>query len=287
MILYRIQADQADLPEALGRIAATILADPAAAARLTSPVLAERSATAPAAVTRFCRHFGFSGYRELRHALATENAKAEQAGWDMALGHRIDPETPLETVIGSIAVSDARLIQQTAAALDPATVMAVTEAIATASRILICGSSVSGLIAQLIAGQLRRIGLPSWSHPDAHEALADAALAKPRDVVIAVSHEGRTREGVEILRIAAESGATTVAVTSFPRSPLASVADHVLLTGVHETAAEESISLSAVHSQIYVLDIVNVAVTQRLRDSASHAFKRTLPTLEARRLESE
>ncbi|WP_433216814.1 MurR/RpiR family transcriptional regulator [Microtetraspora malaysiensis] len=284
MIVGRIQAELDHLPEALRRIGQTILADPGAATRDTSPALAERSGTSPAAVTRFCRQFGFAGFAELRVALATETGRAEQAKWDVAVGHEIGPDDPVANVIQSVAAADTRLIQETAAQLEADTVAAVADAIVAAGRVMLFGSSSSGLVAQFIGGHMRRIGLSCWAHADPHEALADAAMLRPGDVVIGVSHQGRTSEVLEIVGEAGDHGATTVAVTSFPRSPLATLADHTLITGSREVALRP-VSLSAVHSQMFVLDTLFVAVAQRTYERTNEAFRRTIQALEGHRVE--
>ncbi|WP_345398489.1 extracellular solute-binding protein [Nonomuraea salmonea] len=207
------------MPEALRRVGEVILGDPAEAARSTIIALAERAGSSPATVTRFCRAFGFSGYAELRVALATETGRAAQAGWGAGVGHEIGPDDPLDAAIEVMAAADTRLIQDTAAQLDLDVVGRVAAAIVAAPRVLLVGVSTSGNVATMLEGRLRRIGIPVWSAGDAHVALSEAALMKAGDVAIGISHRGRTREVMEALAEAGGHGALTVAVTSFARSP--------------------------------------------------------------------
>ncbi|MFG1753129.1 MurR/RpiR family transcriptional regulator [Streptosporangium sandarakinum] len=282
--LGRIQTETPTLPGALRRVGEAILADPAAAARSTIMALAERSGSSPATVTRFCRVFGFTGYAGLRVALATETGRAAQAHWDAGVGHEIAPTDPLDVAIGVMAATDSRLIQETAAQLDATAVARVADAVVAARRTLIFGVSTSGSAASMMAGRLRRIGMPCWSHADAHESLAEAALLAPGDVAIGVSHRGRTREVLEPLAEAAARGATTVAVTSFVRSPLADLARLVLTTASRETTFRLG-GLAAVHSQLFVLDAVYVAVAQRTYEQTDRAFELTIRVLESHRVE--
>ncbi|MFF3439074.1 MurR/RpiR family transcriptional regulator [Streptosporangium sp. NPDC002721] len=282
--LGRIQTETPALPEALRRVGEAILADPAEAARSTIITLAERSGSSPATVTRFCRVFGFAGYAGLRVALATENGRVAQANWDAGVGHEIGPTDPLDAAIGVMAAADSRLIQETAAQLDAGTVSRVAEAIVAARRVLIFGVSTSGAVALMMGGRLRRIRVPCWSHADAHEALADAALLGEGDVAIGISHQGRTREVLESLGEAGDRGALTVAVTSFARSPLAELSDLVLTTASRETTFRLG-GLAAVHSQLFVLDTVYVAVAQRTYEQTNEAFELTIRALESHRVE--
>ncbi|MFI6601294.1 MurR/RpiR family transcriptional regulator [Nonomuraea sp. NPDC050536] len=282
--LGRIETELSALPEALRRVGEVILGAPAEAARSTIIELAERAGSSPATVTRFCRAFGFSGYAELRVALATETGRAAQAGWGAGVGHEIGPDDPLDVAIEVMAAADTRLIQDTAAQLTLDTVAQVADAVVAARRVLLFGVSTSGNVAKMLEGRLRRIGVPCWSAGDAHEALSEAALLGPGDVAIGISHRGRTREVMEALVEAGSHGAMTVAVTSFARSPLAELAELVLTTASRETTFRLG-GLAAVHSQLFVLDAVYVAVAQRTYERTNQAFELTISAVESHRVE--
>ena len=121
---------------------------------------------------------------------------------------------------------------------------------------------------------LHRIGVAAWSWRDVHDGLAGAALLRPGDVALGISHTGQTRETIETLAEAGSHGATTVALTGFPRSPLAELADIVLLTASQATTFRPD-ALSARHPQLVVLDLLYIAVAQRTHDRAHAAFQRT------------
>ncbi|MFD1938900.1 MULTISPECIES: MurR/RpiR family transcriptional regulator [Nonomuraea] len=282
--LGRVETELPGLPEALRRVGEVILGDPAEAARSTIIALAERAGSSPATVTRFCRAFGFSGYAELRVALATETGRAAQAGWGAGVGQDIGPDDPLDAAVEVMAAADARLIQDTAAQLDLAAVSRVADAIVSARRVLLVGVSTSGAVATMFEGRLRRIGVPCWSSGDAHVSLSDAALLARGDVAIGISHRGRTREVMEALAEARTHGAICVAVTSFARSPLAELADLVLTTASRETTFRLG-GLAAVHSQLFVLDAVYVAVAQQTYERTNQAFELTIKAVESHRLE--
>lgn len=282
MVLGRIRTELESLPEALRRVGQAILADPGSAASWTIDVLAEHSGSSQASVTRFARTFGFDGYTQLRIALGTEAGRAEQANWGVGFGHGIGPHDKLESALLVMASDDARVIQQTAVDLDTAIVDAIADKIATIRQLLMFGSASSGHMARIGAGQFREIGVPAWGHTDIHEALVQASLAGPDDVAIGFSHGGSTREALEFLAEAARHGATTVAVTSLPRSPLALRADFVLLTGARENTVRRG-TLTVAHSQLFVIDALYVAVAQRTHERTAEAFRLTLQALDHHR----
>jgi DNA-binding MurR/RpiR family transcriptional regulator len=274
------------LPEftgALRRVAEQVLVDPAAAARATIVELAERSGTSPATVTRFCRALGFEGYSELRLGIAGETGRAARtAGWGVDIGREILPEDPLDRVLHQIMAADTRAMHDTAARLDLRAIETAAAEVAQARRVDIYGASSSALVGAELQFCLHRIGVAAWCWKDIHDGLASAATLGAGDVAIGVSHSGQSRETIEILAEAGSHGATTIALTSFPRSPLAEVAEIVLLTAVQATPFRPD-ALSARHPQLVVLDLLYIAVAQRLHDRAHTAFQVTARAVAAHR----
>jgi DNA-binding MurR/RpiR family transcriptional regulator len=258
-VLERVRSRLPELTGALRRVADVVLEDPTAAAHSTIVELAERSGTSPATVTRFCRALDFDGYAELRIGIASETGGDARGGWTVDIGREIQPTDPLDRVLSQIMAADALAMRDTAVLLDLAAVKRAAAAIAGASRVTVFGASGSALVGEDVQLSLHRIGVPAWAWTDVHGGLAGAALSRPGDVAIGVSHTGRTGETIELLAEAGNHGATTVALTSFPRSPLAELADIVLLTAAQETDFRPD-ALSARHRQLVVLDLLYVAV---------------------------
>jgi DNA-binding MurR/RpiR family transcriptional regulator len=273
-VLLRVRTGLPEFTGALQRVAEQVLADPAAAARATIVELAERSGTSPATITRFCRALGFDGYADLRLGIAAETGRARSAGWTFDIGREIQPTDPLDRVLGQIMAADTRAMHDTAALLDLAEVERAADAIAAATRVDIFGASGSALVGEEMQFSLHRIGVAAWAWTDVHNGLASAALLRPGDVALGVSHSGATRETIEMLAEAGSRGATTIALTSFPRSPLAELADIILLTAAQATTFRPD-ALSARHPQLVVLDLLYIAVAQRTHDRAHASFQRT------------
>ena len=55
----------------------------------------------------------------------------------------------------------------------------------------------------------------------------NAAMLKPKDCIIAISNSGRSREIINIVKVAQATGATVIAITA-SRSPLARLANYHL-----------------------------------------------------------
>jgi len=282
--LVRIRQSLPTLRPAEARIAEVVLADPAAVVGKTITELAALVGTSQATVVRFCRAVGYAGYPEFRIDLAqaTSRRAVEQERANVAHGE-IDPDDTLQDVVTKIAFHEARTIEETARMLDLDALEQVAGAVAQAPRTDLFGVGSSGLTAQDLAQKLQRIGLICFASPDPHVQLQSAALLGPGAVALGVSHSGLTVETNDALRIARARGATTVAVTNFPESPLVEHADVVLTTTARETKFRSG-ALSSRIAQLAVVDFLFVRIAQRLYDRTTENLRATYEAVQPHRL---
>ncbi|MEU5912667.1 MurR/RpiR family transcriptional regulator [Micromonospora sp. NPDC047527] len=265
------------------RVARLVVADPAAAARRTITDLATAAETSEATVIRFCRSVGMDGYPQLRIRLAAEAARRIEPPDARVVGGDIPPGADLAQIIATIAFNDARAVEETAEQLDPAVCEQVVEAIAGAGRIDIYGAGASGFVASDFQQKLHRIGRIAFYFPDVHTALTSAALLGRGDVAIGISHTGTTSDVIEVLEQARTRGASTVALTNFPRSPITDVADFVLTTAARETTYRSGATASRL-AQLTVVDCLFVGVAARNRSRARKALEATAEAVQSHRV---
>ncbi|WP_433535395.1 MurR/RpiR family transcriptional regulator [Micromonospora sp. CA-249363] len=265
------------------RVARLVVSDPAAAARRTITDLATAAETSEATVIRFCRSVGMDGYPQLRIRLAAEAARRVEPPDARVVGGDIPPGADLAQIIATIAFNDARAVEETAEQLDPAVCEQVVEAIAGAGRIDIYGAGASGFVASDFQQKLHRIGRVAFYFPDVHTALTSAALLGRGDVAIGISHTGTTSDVIEVLEQARTRGASTVALTNFPRSPITEVADFVLTTAARETTYRSGATASRL-AQLTVVDCLFVGVAARNRSRARKALEATAEAVQSHRV---
>lgn len=268
------------------RIAEATLANPAVISSLRITELAAHCNTSTATVARFCRTIGFEKYKSfglaLAGAVADENGRRRHFG--VSEGD-IDPADATSEVVRKLAYQEARAVQETAEMLNLEEVDRVVDAIIEAPFIDVYGSSSSGLAAQDLAYKLRRIGYFTSAWSDAHLAMTSAAVLRPGSVAIAFSHSGETEEAVTAIEIARGAGAYTVAITNFPASPLANLADAVLATASRETRFRYG-AMSSRMAQLMIVDVLFIGVAQRRPDAVARALADTLSAVEGRRMPS-
>ena len=258
-ILVTIRSLLPNLAPVERRVAQAVLDDPQGVAWRSISELARACGTSATSVVRFCRAVGLRGYPDLRLELAGAVAR-DDATAVAAASHDIDPGDDAATITSKIAYADARAVTDTASHLDIAILVQVTEALAKAGRIDIYGVGASGFVALDLQMKLQRIGRPAFAWPDPHLAISSAALREARG-----------------------HGATSVAVTNFPWSPITEVADYVLITAARETAFRSGATTSRI-AQLTVVDCLFVTLAQQDLPGTRVALERTFAAAQAKRV---
>lgn len=266
-IQTNVQAKLDDLPPSMRRVAVAILHHPPVVVERSITELAKLCDTSETSIVRFCRKLGFTGYAQFKLRMAAELAteaahrSAESFG-DVGHGADIDIDDSLAAAVAKIARAESRGIQETTANLDLAALERIVDAIDKAGRVIIYGIGASNGGAQDLVQKLLRIGRAATGFHDAHEAVVSASLLQAGDVAIAISHSGRTREPIELLRAARAAGAFTAAITNVDDSPITAVADDVLRTAVRETTFRSGAMASRI-AQLALVDYIFVGVARK------------------------
>ena len=258
-LLVRLRGMRPSLTPAEERVATKVLADARLASDLTITELALAASTSETTVLRFCKRLGLKGYPQLRLALAAESAMPRE---QRMTGSDISASDTIDDIIDKVAAVDSSAVEETAQQLDRVSLKAAADAVARATRVDVYGIGASAIVGVDLQQKLHRIGVVSFAWNDPHIALTSATLLTRQDVAIGISHSGATAETIESLAVARRRGATTVALTNFPLSPLAVAADIVLTTAARETSLRSGATASRI-AALTVVDCLYIAVAQR------------------------
>jgi arabinose-5-phosphate isomerase len=112
-------------------------------------------------------------------------------------------------------------------------------------RVILTGMGKSGLVARKISATLNSTGTPSlFLHP-AEAVHGDIGVVTPDDIVIAISHSGKTGEINSLLPILKSMGAKIVAFAGCMDSPMAVQSDLVIDVGVEREACPMGLAPTA------------------------------------------
>jgi DNA-binding MurR/RpiR family transcriptional regulator len=231
--LQRIREIAPQLNPATRRVAETILADPLRAGSASITDIAEDARTSAATVSRLAARIGFPGFPGLRSAIALENGRATQSGWERDIGDEISPQDPPRDVLDILAGTAARSLREAADAIDVVAFERAATVIAHADRVHMYGEWGDSIALRELQMRLLRIGVAVWFHDSGGLTLhAVARTLTRRDAVIVLGRSGKDESGTDFLRRAQEAGARTIALHGDPSSPLAATAEIPLYTGI-------------------------------------------------------
>ncbi|MFA6133679.1 MAG: SIS domain-containing protein [Phycisphaerae bacterium] len=159
-------------------------------------------------------------------------------------------------------------IAETMNAVDWISFLELADMLPRVRRTFVTGAGRSGLVARSFGMRLMHAGLPTFVPG---ETITPAAGSE--DLLVAISCTGQTGITDFMARRARQLGAKVVALTSDPASPLASVADKVVII---PAAGPDIVVRAAVfeHSASLCLDAVFNVLSNRLKLDLSEYRKR-------------
>lgn len=262
-LMVKIRESQSGLDRNCKKIGACILARGRDVTRMTIHQLALESEVSESAIVRFCKLYGFKGYKDFRRELTNvflEQGKDEGAVYKATdiIGGESVPE-----IIEQVTANSMQSIRETKALLDPKTLERVIDLLDSAPRIDFYGCGASGIVAMDAHQKFIRIGKTCNVAQDSHIQTTLASSLKKRDVAIVISYSGKTGEAIKNATIAKKGGATVIGITKFGNdNPLASVVDIVLFTTSPEAPVRSSAASSRI-AQLTVIDIMFTGVVSR------------------------
>jgi len=258
------------------RVATVVLEKPDAVIYMSLADLAREAAVSEPTVVRFSRSHGCDGYQSFKIRLAQSLASSfAYAGIDVAPD---DTAGGLATKVFTATMDTLAKVHQQ---LEADALEAAVEAIAAAGKLEFFGLGASGAVAMDAYHKFFRLVDSCAVYTDSHMQHMAASAMAPRDVVVAISHTGRTRELLESVPLAREAGATVIAITA-PGSPLAAASSIVLAIDVPEDTDVHTPMLSRI-AHLLVIDVLAVAVAGRGGRATAERLHRMKESLHAKR----
>ena len=257
MIEQRLPA----LSGASRRVAEAIVRDPWAVLGMTIYDVAAMSGVSLPSVTRFCRAVGYPGFRELVQGIAQSLGRIDTRDLEHFSQSPQPGAAGVPALAASIVHRQIEALKTTLGALDFDAIERATEAISRAERITVIGHGGAYVPALGMAVKLNWAGAPAT--PASPDLMSNIVITvQPGDVVIGVSHQGRTRETIDLLRLAKSFGAITIGISTVPFAPLGSIADISLAVLTPDVARAGTFFLSF-DTLMVLADILAATVSER------------------------
>jgi DNA-binding MurR/RpiR family transcriptional regulator len=240
------------------RIADYILKDPNRLLLLTANEIAGNSHASPASVTRFSKQLGFESWEELKLSIAASRAAGSEK-------KDIDPIVSTADSIETICMKVESLVTTTVEdlfyAIDKQALKRSVKAVKQAETIHLVGIGASSLTTYNLYHKFNRAGRRAIFNYDSHMMLEFLNYATKRDVLIAVSYSGLTKEVLIACEVAKEKGLTVIFITSNEGEKVRSLSDEILIVPNNEHLVRVG-AISSVTSSMAVGDVLYLGSIQ-------------------------
>lgn len=214
--------------------------------------MAKKCFCSPATIVRICKKNGFSGFKELKQALANDINFSRQLT-QVQLTASSDEKIP--NIVAKVLNANILAIQNIYNLLDFDELGRIVALLLSSRYIYLYGIGASFLVAKDFQQKLERINKRTFLYEDIHLQLVSSTNLEKDDIAIIVSYSGLTKEIVEIAKNVKMCGGKIIAITKYGASKLSSISDYNLFVPTLEKPLRIGASSSRV-SQLSVVDIV-------------------------------
>ena len=192
---------------------------------LTISELSKESGVSCSTINRFAITLGYKGFKEfIRDMYHEANSLPVQENV-----YEINHENPLnmdiDTVIKVVCNLNIESIRKSLMMLEETKVLKAIVAIHKAPRVVVYALSGSVAPALDLKFKFQRLGINCEVYDNPHSLILSATTLKSKDVVIALSYTGETKEILDALKYVKENGAKIIGITMVGNNSLSKICD--------------------------------------------------------------
>ncbi len=238
------------------KVAEVILAAPQTAIHSSIATLAKMADVSEPTVNRFCRRLETKGFPDFKLQLAQSLANGTPY-----VNRNVEETDSVEAYSTKIFESAMASLEQVKNTLDITAVNRAVDLLTQAKKISFFGLGASAAVAHDAMNKFFRFNIPVIYFDDIVMQRMSCMNSGDGDVVVLISHTGRTKNLVELAHLARENDATVIAITSRD-TPLASEATLSLLLDVPEDTDVYMPMVSRL-AQLTLIDVLATGFTLR------------------------
>ncbi len=238
------------------KVAEVILAEPQTAIHSSIATLAKMADVSEPTVNRFCRRLETKGFPDFKLQLAQSLANGTPY-----VNRNVEETDSVEAYSAKIFESAMASLEQVKNTLDITAVNRAVDLLTQAKKISFFGLGASAAVAHDAMNKFFRFNIPVIYFDDIVMQRMSCMNSGEGDVVVLISHTGRTKNLVELAHLARENDATVIAITSRD-TPLAYEATLSLLLDVPEDTDVYMPMVSRL-AQLTLIDVLATGFTLR------------------------
>lgn len=255
-MLEKVQSQLEHLSKSERKVADVILAAPGRSIHLSIAMLAQEANVSEPTVNRFCRSMNTRGFPDFKLHLAQSLANGTPY-----VNRNVDEDDSVEAYTGKIFESAMASLDHVRQSLDKSAVNRAVDLLTQAKKIAFFGLGSSAAVAHDAMNKFFRFNVPVIYSDDIVLQRMSCMNCSDDDVVVLISHTGRTKSLVELAQLARENDAMVIALTS-AGTPLAREATLAITLDVPEDTDIYMPMVSRL-AQLTVIDVLATGFTLR------------------------
>ena len=276
--LDKIQNHLERLSKSERKVAEVILASPQTAIHSSIATLARMADVSEPTVNRFCRRLDTKGFPDFKLHLAQSLANGTPY-----VNRNVEEDDSVDSYTSKIFESVMASLDTVKANLDIAAINRAVDLLTQAKKISFFGLGASAAVAHDAMNKFFRFTIPVVYFDDIVMQRMSCMNSGEGDVVVLISHTGRTKNLVEMAHLARENDATVLAITSRD-TPLAQAATLALLLDVPEDTDVYMPMVSRI-AQLTLIDVLATGFTLRRGAKFRDNLKRVKEALKESRFD--
>ncbi|CND97530.1 DNA-binding transcriptional regulator HexR [Yersinia rohdei] len=276
--LENIQNNLDLLSKSERKVAEVILASPQTAIHSSIATLAKMANVSEPTVNRFCRRLDTKGFPDFKLHLAQSLANGTPY-----VNRNVEEDDSVAAYTGKIFESTMASLDMAKNNLDIAAINRAVDLLTQAKKISFFGLGASAAVAHDAMNKFFRFNIPVIYFDDIVMQRMSCMNSTEGDVVVLISHTGRTKSLVELAHLARENDATVIAITSRD-TPLANEATLPLLLDVPEDTDMYMPMVSRI-AQLTLIDVLATGFTLRRGAKFRDNLKRVKDALKESRFD--
>ncbi|REL29605.1 MurR/RpiR family transcriptional regulator [Thalassotalea euphylliae] len=277
-ILEKIANELDTFSKSERKVAEVILASPNTVIHASIAALAKQANISEPTVNRFCRRLDTKGYPDFKLHLAQSLANGTPY-----VNRHVDEDDTADEYTAKIFESTMASLELARKSLNTTAVNRAVDLLTQANKISFFGLGASAVVAHDALNKFFRFNVPVVYFDDVLMQRMSAINSQQGDVVIVISHTGRTKALVEVAALAKENDATVIGITT-DSSPLAKECSLVLSVDVAEDT-DLYMPMSSRIAQLTLVDILATGFTLRRGSKFRDNLKKVKDSLRSSRFE--
>ncbi len=278
-ILERIQYSLDALSKSERKIAEVILKAPQRVIHLSIAALAQLALVSEPTINRFCRKIETKGFPDFKLRLAQNIANGTPY-----VNRHVEANDSTNTYTDKIFESAMAGLDNVKQTLDIDAINRAVDLLSQARKITFFGFGTSAAVAHDAMNKFFRFNIPVTYFDDIVMQRMSCINSSEGDVLVLISHTGRTKALVDMARVARENDAVVIAITS-ENSPLAQAASLSILIDVPEDTDIFMPMISRL-AQLTVIDVLATGFILRRGDKFRDNLKRVKEALRDSRFDN-